>query len=46
VVRTELRLVGRLCSLLGILDMNMSRMSGFFLGELGQYVGDGGECTL
>jgi hypothetical protein len=40
------RLVVRLCKLLGILDINMSRVSDVFLGGVGQYVGDGGECTL
>lgn len=44
--KRSLRLVVKLWKLLGILDINMSRMSGLFLGEEGQYVGDGEECTL
>ena len=37
-------LVVVLCRLLRILDMNMSSMSGFSLGEVGQYVGNGVAC--
>ena len=44
-VQRSLRLVVELCRLLGNLDKNISRVSDLFVGEVGQYVGDGRECT-